>query len=77
VLGSKREYFDYVKKWQAEHGSNEIGGSVLVPFTEAQRSKSGGYDAVVTYWAKFHSSADRIIDRVNRKARKHKYPLAD
>lgn len=77
VFGSKREYFNYVKEWQAEHGRDYIGGSSLVPFTEAQRSQSGGYDAIVTYWSKLQPSADRIIKRVNRKARRHKYPPAD
>lgn len=61
VLGSKREYFDYVKKWQDEHGRNYLGGSSLTPLTDAQRAQSGGYDAIVTYWSKIRPSPDRVI----------------
>jgi hypothetical protein len=75
VLGSKREYFDYVKKWQAEHGRSYIGGSGLTPLTAAQRVQSGGYDAIVTYWSKLQPSAARVVKRVSRKARKSRYPL--
>jgi hypothetical protein len=73
VQGSKREYFDYVKKWKAEYGRDYIGGSDLLLFTEAQRVQTNGHDAVITYWTKFHPSTDRIIKRFNRKAaRSHK-----
>ena len=75
ILGSKRKYFDYVKEWKVEYGRDYIGGSTLMPFTEAQRSESGGHDAIVTYWTKLLPSAKHVIKRVNRKAKKHKYPL--
>ncbi|MBO2012623.1 hypothetical protein [Hymenobacter negativus] len=74
VLGSKRNYFDYVKKWQAEHGRSYIGGSNLIPFTEVQRLQSNGHDAIVTYWSKLLPSPNRVIRRVNRKVSKQKYP---
>ena len=75
VLGSKHNYFDYVKEWQSEHGRDYIGGSNLIPFTEAQQLQSAGHDAIVTYWSKIRPSPDRVIKRVNRKTRKQKYPL--
>ena len=77
VLGSKRNYFDYVKEWQSEHGRDHIGGSNLIPFTEAQQLQSAGYDAIVTYWSKISPSPNRVIKRVNRKTRKQKYPLSN
>ncbi|MBU6122695.1 hypothetical protein [Hymenobacter siberiensis] len=77
MLGSKRGYFDDVKKWQAAYKRNDVGGSSLIVLTEAQRLQSNGYDAIVTYWTIVHPSADHIIKRVNRKATKHQYPLPD
>jgi hypothetical protein len=46
---SKQDYFDNVSTWKAD--SSRIVTSLVI-LTETERSRSGGFDAIVTAWVK-------------------------
>ena len=48
-FGTKSEYFDQIKEW------NENGNKIatwVVELNENERTISGGYDVIITYWVK-------------------------
>ena len=48
-IGTKKEYFDYIKKWNKENSKVATGIEIL---TNEQKIESDGYDVIVTYWVK-------------------------
>jgi len=48
-IGTKKEYFDYIKKWNEKDSKVATGIDIL---TTDQKLESDGYDVIVTYWVK-------------------------
>ncbi len=48
-IGTKKEYFDYIKKWNEKDSKVATGIDTL---TNDQKLESNGYDVIVTYWVK-------------------------
>ncbi|AXP82820.1 hypothetical protein CJ739_3760 [Mariniflexile rhizosphaerae] len=48
-IGTKKEYFDYIKKWNKKNSKVATGIEIL---TDEQKIESDGYDVIVTYWVK-------------------------
>ncbi|MBO3118044.1 hypothetical protein J4050_14930 [Winogradskyella sp. DF17] len=48
-IGTKKEYFDYIKKWNEKDSKVATGIDIL---TNDQKLESNGYDVIVTYWVK-------------------------
>ena len=48
-IGTKKEYFNYIKKWNEKNSKVATGIDIL---TNEQKSESDGYDVIVTYWVK-------------------------
>lgn len=48
-IGTKKEYFDYIRKWNEKNSKVATGIDIL---TNEQKSESDGYDVIVTYWVK-------------------------
>ena len=48
-IGTKKEYFDYIKKWDEKNARVATGIEIL---TEKEKMESDGYDVIVTYWVK-------------------------
>ena len=48
-IGTKKEYFDDIKEWEKIDSKVATG---IVVLTEEEKSRSGGYDVMVTYWVK-------------------------
>ncbi len=48
-IGTKKEYFDDIKKWNEKNSKIATG---IVILTNEQKLESGGYDIILTYWVK-------------------------
>ena len=48
-IGTKKEYFDYIKKWNEKSSKVATGIDIL---TDKQKMESDGYDVIITYWVK-------------------------
>lgn len=48
-IGTKSEYFHEVRKWSLDN--SKISTSFII-LTDDEKLKSGGYDAIITYWVK-------------------------
>ena len=48
-IGTKKEYFDYIKKWDEKNARVATGIEIL---TDKEKMESDGYDVIVTYWVK-------------------------
>ncbi|MEL0652998.1 MULTISPECIES: hypothetical protein [Algibacter] len=48
-IGTKKEYFEHIQKWDEKNSKVATGIDIL---TNEQKSESGGYDVIVTYWVK-------------------------
>lgn len=62
---SKKEYFDALKKYEKIDTSN-FNGSFMVILTEKERIKSGGYDVLISYWAKGIFSKKRLLKSLSK-----------
>lgn len=62
-FGTKSEYFDQIKAWNKN--GNKIA-TWLVELNENERTISGGYDVIITYWVKilFKKRKKRIINEI-------------
>ena len=58
-IGTKNEYFNEIKKCNLRN--SKIATS-FIAFTDDEKLKSGGYDAIITYWVKIS-----IGDKTKRK----------
>lgn len=48
-IGTKKEYFDYIKEWNEKNSKVATGIDIL---TNEQKLESGGYDIILSYWVK-------------------------
>ena len=49
LIGTKKEYFDYIKQWNEKNSKVATGIEIL---TDEQKIESDGYDVIITYWIK-------------------------
>lgn len=59
----KKKYFDLEKK-RYKRGETPNHGTLYI-LDEAQKEKSGGYDAVIAYWCKLYYTREQIIKKLN------------
>jgi hypothetical protein len=61
--GTKKQYFDFIKKWNKKDSKVATGIDIL---TDEQKAKSGGYDVIITYWVKRFTERrkNKIIDGI-------------
>jgi hypothetical protein len=64
TITTKSAFFNSVKKYQAKAEKIQCG---LYVFTETETHRSGGYDAIITYWVKILPNKKRIIERLRPK----------
>ena len=51
TIGTKSEYFDFIKRWNAD-GHKIATWVVALNPNQNEQLKAGGYDVIVTYWVK-------------------------
>ncbi|MHA3787541.1 hypothetical protein ACX0HA_04960 [Flavobacterium hauense] len=58
-LESKGRYFNGIREWN--QGRISTG---FYPFTEEEKTASGGYDAIISYWTKIDVNKQKVIRKV-------------
>ncbi len=63
-MGTKSEYFKNIVQYKKENA--KVVSSIVV-LTEDEKQKSGGYDAVVSYWVKIILDRKKIIEKLKEQ----------
>jgi hypothetical protein len=61
----KKEYFDTLKRFE-KIDTSIFNGSFIVLLTEKEKIKSGGYDVLITYWAKGIFNKRRLVKNLSK-----------
>jgi hypothetical protein len=61
----KKEFFDTLKRYE-KIDTSIFNGSFIVLLTEKEKIKSGGYDVLITYWAKGIFNRKRLLKNLSK-----------
>jgi hypothetical protein len=57
-IGNKKAYFNNIKLWKKD---NAMIATDLIIFTEQEKKQYGGYDGILTYWAKVPPNKNKLF----------------
>lgn len=62
----KIHYFEMQKKYFADKRHPCDNGTLYI-FNATQKKESGGYDAAIVYWSKFHIPIDKVVKKLKKQ----------
>lgn len=60
-IGNKTGYFNDIKLWNKD---NSMIATDLILFTEEEKIQSGGFDGMLTYWAKVPPNKNKLFKKI-------------